>query len=385
MLLSLSSLSAYTFYVLGRLCHETGSSSLGQLWETEIGARSSWVIDLGTFVYTMGCSLTYSIVLGDFFKSLAGGVGPRQLYISLITALALYPLCLLKSLSALAPISIVGNVGVVATCAFMVLRCVTPAYQLPNGRFLRNLPTLPAFNTRTGPVNPLSFLVLGSMLSSASSGQFSAPQFLNAVKGQPHALRKYARVTIFGFASVALVNLSILVAGFLTFGGNSAGVILNNYATADPGAALCRLLQAVSVVGGFPFLIRSAKASLYSCLYGGMYIVDTQLFSTRLTTRLFVDKPVPDRLNFQITTLMVLVLTFGAFIMENAGMVVGLNGALMGSAIVYVFPSLLFLAKKRGNRAERMLNRGLVGFGVVAGLAGAAVTLLNTYAPQMLR
>jgi hypothetical protein len=55
--------------------------------------------------------------------------------------------------------------------------------------------------------------------------------------------------------------------GFLTFGGNSAGVILNNYATADKGAVISRLLMTLSVIGGYPFMLRACKSTfvqLYS-------------------------------------------------------------------------------------------------------------------------
>ena len=86
-----------------------------------------------------------------------------------------------------------------------------------------------------------------------------------------------------------------------------------------------------------------------------------------------------------------------ALLVSDAGLVVSLIGALMGSFIIYVFPSLMFLSHTRKQaqaagasmsrqlKLERVASRILTVFGVVSGIIGAAVTVISAYAPHLLR
>ena len=85
-----------------------------------------------------------------------------------------------------------------------------------------------------------------------------------------------------------------------------------------------------------------------------------------------------------------------ALLLSDAGLVVGLNGAVMGSAIIYIFPTLLFLShtgkqvKAAGGniprklKIERLISRSLLVFGAVSGALGAAVTVTKACAPHLL-
>jgi len=87
-----------------------------------------------------------------------------------------------------------------------------------------------------------------------------------------------------------------------------------------------------------------------------------------------------------LTTALVMIPTLGALRMENAGVVVSFCGAVMGSAIVYIFPALLFLASGGcKSRWERWFNRFLIVFGAAIALVGGSVSLLDAYAPHLLR
>lgn len=76
-------------------------------------------------------------------------------------------------------------------------------------------------------------------------------------------MAKFRKLVIFGFSGVFAINAAILVFGFLTFGGNCNGIVLNNYSTVDIGATICRLLMALCVIGGFPFLINASRQTFF--------------------------------------------------------------------------------------------------------------------------
>ena len=73
--MALGGFSAYTFYLAGRLCHVNDSHTMGEVWDKEVGEETSWLISASIVTFTLGGALSYSIVLGDTFSSLAKSVG----------------------------------------------------------------------------------------------------------------------------------------------------------------------------------------------------------------------------------------------------------------------------------------------------------------------
>ncbi len=142
-LLILGTISAYTFHLIGRLTSVVNSesdsdnqvTSMGQLWNLEVGSLTSWLVSMAVMLTCFGTSLSYSIILGDTFKSLAqtaglsGIIATRRFNVAAIALLGVYPLCCLKSLAALAPVSISGVVGIIVTCIVMSIRA------LPGGAY----------------------------------------------------------------------------------------------------------------------------------------------------------------------------------------------------------------------------------------------------------
>ena len=103
-----------------------------------------------------------------------------------------------------------------------------------------------------------------------------------------------------------------------------------------------------------------------------------------------------DDLNKKATRMFLGALTSLALVLEDAGFMVSLTGALMGSAIIYAMPSIIFLkstsrrmkegtlTKTKQIAAERMFNRALIVLGGLFGVLGGSVTILNTFFPGKL-
>lgn len=174
----LGGVSAYTFAMYGRLVHASQSKSLGELWEKKKDKKSAWFVSVASLAFCFGACLSYSILLGDVSSSLARTLGwsgllvSRQLWIILLTSTILYPLCNLKSLLALAPLSLAGVAAVLITTLFVVFRCplVNPAspYARPVGKLIKTLSAsqLPTFDTfNNGLLHPSSLILLGMSAS----------------------------------------------------------------------------------------------------------------------------------------------------------------------------------------------------------------------------
>ena len=204
-----------------------------------------------------------------------GWLTSRQTSILAVTLTALLPLCNLKNLAALAPFSVVGVIGTIVTCLFMAFRCLQPSspYRLPDGSFLPTLAPscLPVFGTRSirNLLSPSS-LILAAMSNCAYLAHYLAPDFYHILGNDSDStLAKFQKLVLFGFGGVFAINAAILVFGFLTFGGNCNGIVLNNYSTMDMGATFCRLLMALCVIGGFPFLVNASRQTFFELTDSG--------------------------------------------------------------------------------------------------------------------
>ncbi|CAM9219633.1 unnamed protein product [Choristocarpus tenellus] len=376
----LGALSAYTFSLIGRSCAESKAESYEQSWARSVGEKSSW-LPAGACVATCfaGC-LAYTLIIGDSFSALLQGAGApafissRTNIILTLTALVLLPLSLLKNLKSLGFTSMLGSLGLLYTAVMMAVRFFDGSYAV-GGKFHGMLPleNIPVFGTK--PSSPLRFLVLVSMLSTAYEAHFNAPLFYKELKN--NTLPRYNTVVGSSFL-VAIVTMTAITAfGFLTFGGSTAGFILNNYSTSDRLAGIARLFVATSIVFSYPLCFVGLRDGIREMLAGGGS-----------------NPMVPSEKGRSAWTigLLAFVSTVSLFL-TDLGFVNSFGGALVASGIIYVFPALMFiqplrrriasgalrLAGRAGLRGEFLANHAIVVTGVVMGALGAAVSVLETF------
>ena len=397
MLFTLGAISAYTFHLLGRLTVVANNesvddasaskvTSIGQLWEKEIGSSSSWLISAAIFLTCFGTCLAYSIILGDTLTSLAQTFGINGLFatrranIAAISLCGVYPLSCLKSLAALAPVSLTGIVGILITCVVMAIRALpggpystTAAVGATNYLASLSADLRPSFGV-IGLRSPKSLLVLSSMTATAFLVHMAGPEVYQTL--QNPTLVRFGKLSAIGFGSTALISAFMMAVGFFTFGGSCKGMILNNYSTLDAGATLCRLLMGVSLLGSYAFLANAMKKAWYEIFYKG--------------------KEISDKIHYRTSKMFIGILTSLALIVSDAGFVVSVTGALLGSALIYMIPSFIFLksTRRRMNdgslaytrvlKVERLWNKFLIGLGGILALAGAGMSVVNTFFPHLL-
>lgn len=390
----IGAVSAYTFNLLGPISEETNADSLGDMWKQLVGPSSSWLVDAVIFTMTMGICVTYSMLLGDFTSDLLQQVVGRNVCIVALTCGCLYPLALLPSLKALAPVSLLGVAGMGVTCAVMAWQYFFRAGHAAS------------FGVIGTSSNPLSALVLGSMAATSYLCHFSAAAFFKMVDNKRD---DYKRLAVYGFGGTALINCIMLSIGFLTFGGNCASYILNNYASNDGLANVCRLFMIVSVIGSYPFMVGGAKVSVCSLLassksmlkrrlgggsksavYRFMYNTDANKTDDDGSDPSNNDEAslemISPRLNKLITTTIVVAAMIPSLIFQNAGLVISFNGATMGSCIAYIFPTFMALkSKQHATKKSRRINTLVLLWGIVAVVAGGAVSIMSEFAPHLLR
>ncbi len=103
-------ISAYTFGLIGRICQKTKTSSYADAWDVAVGKSTSALIAFSCFFDCFMGNLSYSMILADTVANLAASAGyalTRTQALLGVTSIVLFPLCMLKNLSSLAPFSLV--------------------------------------------------------------------------------------------------------------------------------------------------------------------------------------------------------------------------------------------------------------------------------------
>lgn len=294
-------------------------------------------------------------------------VSNRPNVILLLSTLIILPLCSLKSLTALAPFSLLGLGGTLFTAVFMLIRYMDGSYA-PGGEYFADMIVKPSFEQRGGySIASFNAFVLLSMLSTAFVAHFNAPKFYNELKDAN--MERFNTVVKGGFASSILLFIFIMSIGFLTFGGNSLGFVLNNYSGNDPLATIARFAIGLALVTGYPFT--------FSALRDGLLDLGQLKGAAR------------DNAMTPITLVTLSILTGLAIVLKDVGFVVSISGAMFGCAVMFIIPAVLNIcnlqknARSRGvamsqsGRFEVIANYGMMLTGIIMAVIGVVVSVLR--------
>lgn len=359
----IGSLSAYGFALIGRSCAYTNTKSYREAWDATVSKSTSWLPATAVTFKTVAACLAYSMILGDTFVSLLSTVGVASTKVPVtlgLTGAVLLPLCLMKNLSSLAPFSLVGSLGMLYTALAMVARYVGKAYTSTGVFGADNALALrPKFGTvgAEGALTP-SAAILVSMLSTAFMAHFNAPKFYNELKDK--TLPKYYKVVSTSFAISIAIFALVASIGFLTFGANSSGLILNNYSTRDGLMNLSRIAVAISLVFSYPLAFVGARDGVMDLFK----IKDSNKTQNVLTVGLLA------------------AITGAALVIPDVSFVMAIAGATLGNALIYIFPALMYrgAVKKmanptKGQKREVKFALGSAAAGIVMGMIGTKMAI----------
>ena len=358
----MGTISAYTFGLIGRVNRATKTVSYSDAWDETVGKKSSFIIAFSCFIDCFFGNLSYSMILADTMVNLLASVGvavSRTQSLLGVTSIVLLPLCLMKNLASLAPFSLVGIAGMLYTTFAMVMRYVGGAYAAPGGKFLASALTAPVFGT-AGATAALSAksLILTCMLSNAYIAHFNAGKYLAELKD--NTLSRFNQVIGWSFGAAILLYSTITAVGFLTFGAASNGLILNNYSNKDLLMSLSRIAVAISVTGSYPLLFDGTRDGLLD------------LFKVKKEKR---DNALLNKITFGILAFT----TFMASRLTDLGLVASVGGATFGTALVFIYPTIMFLKVQSKNGKKKSVESVLAiligGLGVVMGAIGTKLAL----------
>ena len=361
----MGTISAYTFSLMARICKLTGATSYADAWDRTRGKRTAWIVAASSALDCFAGNLTYSMVLAATFKDLLAAIGisaSRSGALLALTSVVLLPLCLVKNLSSLAPFSLVGIMGMAYTSIVIGIRFFGGAYAVPGGRFLADLaPHMqPSFGSigAAGALSPKS-LILVSMLSTAYIAHFNAPKFYRELKN--NTMPRFNAVVSSSFGISVALYAAVSAMAFLTFGSATQGLVLSNYSTQDVLLSFSRFAVAISLVFSYPLLFVGTRDGLLDLIR-----VPEEKRTNSLLNRMSVG--------------LLAILTVLALNVTDLTFVASMSGAVLGTSLIFIFPTLMFRAAvkenpTKGQKWESRLCSVIAALGVGIGSVGAKMAL----------
>ena len=401
--------NAYSFSLLGRICAITKSYSYSMAWERTVGRRYGskyqLFVDivvfgkaiLGTWSFSImissTCTPLVQYVLEKFPSRLAlsgidsseNGLNPTAVLIA-ISLFVLLPLCLSQKLASLSISSAVGTLGTSVTITTMIMRYFDGSYE-EGGTFYNDLASdqRPSFGTDLGAnafFASAKSLTLVSILSTGYVAHYNAPKYYYELRD--HTTGRFNIVVTFGFFFAAVTYTVVSTLGFLTFGENSKGFILDNYSYRDPLATIARFGIAVSVISAYPLLFHGGRDGLVDLLktISSIRRIGSPADSVNARTSL----PTQTESN-TVTVILLSTVTALAIYVNDLTFVLSFSGATMSSLLIYIFPPFMFTALVKNcccydtDYTEREMKLGYVMMivGAALGTAGAYVSIERAF------
>jgi sodium-coupled neutral amino acid transporter 11 len=246
----------------------------------------------------------------------------------------------------------------------MVVRCFDGSYAA-GGRFFKEQPAAPAQIVQQGHLwnFGIGSLVLVNALAMGFLSHYNGCKYYRELSH--HTPAKLWDCTAKAMVLSSLVFAICAFAGYSTFGESSDGVILNNYAEDDQVINVARIGMGLSIIASFPLMFSGLREAVMTLL-----------------ERTGADLVLVWQQDLLSVVMLFMILSIALFL-TDAGLVVGVVGAVCGSSIIYVIPSVLyagaiekFLSPDK-HRMELGTLRCLAIGGVVLGVSGVLTSVLS--------
>ena len=330
-----------------------------------MGLNGAFFVSLAYAIKPAMGNLAYSAILSQTLQSLLEAIDievSRIWCLIFITLFAILQLCLLKNLHVLAPFSVLGTTGILVTAVSMIIRYLDGSY-LPGGAYHDDIDESfrPYFGT-TNHAWTARIFPFACMAFEAYVMHYNSPRFYAELK-RP-SIPRFSQVVAGSFGFSAVIYSIIACTGYLTFGGNSDGYILNNYSPRDPLATICRLAIAVSTLLTYPIVFIGFRDGMLDVL------------------AVPPEKHTSNNINM-LTVVLLAVITVLATVVTDLGIINAVGGGAVATVVCVVFPTLMYrkAIQDLGNVASENEKREvtfavtLMVFGSTLGVIGVVEAL----------
>lgn len=364
-------LFTYSFSMIGRVAHATHEKRFNEIGSALsskcFGTFISVVCMLKTAMTCLAFSISISELGQDIFKAfgMEGFWTIRQVVLVLFTLFILTPLCLIRDLSMLSITSIIGVLCEVGVIVFMTARYLDGSYA-EGGEFFcvieeKFRPSFPE-GVALWDVHLGTIILLDSM-TTAFICHYNAPKFYFTLRDR--SVKRFNLAVCIAFGVAAVLYVWCMLVAYLTFGVDSNGLILNNYAHTDSWATVARFGILFAVVFAYPLGFTGLRDATINLVGMNTESAGHACF-------------------FSVTFAWILFVFTVAALFKDLGLVNSLGGAILGSLITMGFPGILgFLALRsfpsQFFKCENVTTIILLVLAVLLFFLGSSTTLIESF------
>jgi len=332
-----ANLNLLSFQLLANSCELSGTFSYLQMGQRAFGHHFGVAVQLSTMLYAGGSLVSYIVLAGDFLVGdgtgvlalwAAGtpigtsGLEARAIVCSVLSLFVLFPLCLLRSIDSLRYTSYIA----LACTIFAGSICVYEVAAMPKGSVTSNEAAAGAASLRR-TVNwigfPITLWEAIPITNVAFIAHYNAPRYYVELKDRSPS--RYLIATGSAITVSLAVYLVVGVSGYVAFGSWTLGDVLENFAPSYTLAVAVRLALVVVLISVFPKAHHSIREGAIQLLSNATASTDTLPF-WKLTTWTFF---------------LVAAATMLGVLCQQVEVVLAYKGAIFGSLMVYIYPSLM--------------------------------------------
>jgi len=314
-------LSGFTLIQLFQYAHRVNASSYQECIHIFLGKYASSLAQLILMVYLVGACIVYLAVMYDcvspFMLVMLGEdsiLVNRAFLVPALCLIFVFPICLLKDISALAPTSILAVLGVVYLTIFT---CVQFIIDRSQGVELPDIDWTFNFNTYAN-ILPEYFLSIPIIAFA-----FQCHVLLIPVYASLKNPTQWKMILVIVVSLILCFTLYVVTGlfGYLSYGEETDGDILLNYPALNYAALVGRLLVGVTSMFSYPI--------------------------SSFTTRLVIESFFLKNRNFKtweyyaVTILFTAVCTLGAIFLTEISNIFGIIGSFGAVSLMFIFPGLI--------------------------------------------
>eukprot|EP01083_Nonionella_stella_P086523 240441_1 len=280
----------------------------------------------------------------------------------------LFPLSLLKHLDSLKYSSFLGIIAY-----FYVIGLVAFAFceekQL-NGYYISPSVVSVNFHSNTGQEDQLLWFWMSSfnLFVASFNTHFNGPALYGELKGKTP--RKFIRISSVSFVVALVLNLLLGLCGYFAFGLKCNQNILITLDVLNFGlvVAAAQLIMTLTIIGTYPLLFWNIKVSCDN-LFLYQNVMDENHTKVKKIPRKYTCACSKIFLYFMVTITIWMIAIFA----DDVAVILSFMEALLGNAIVFIFPAILYLTmiqrEKKGSNVKRFLVTIMCYIVVIFGVA----------------
>jgi len=360
--------ATYNFYMIGETCTITNSSTYGEAWGNTVSKGSQWIVQTVVVLAPIVSCLANTIVLTDILGLIMRSLGlPSVMYtnrntvIAILGSIVLYPLCILKDLSALKSVSIIGLGGHLTAMAAFAIRLLDKSYTVGGKYYIGSVAEKAALLPKVvAPViDPSKWFILAALLSYCFVAHYNAPRYYTELKDKENDQFLFLKMAGFAYLGSASIYIGTIALAMTLFGKNSYSFALNNFVARDPIGLISRIAFGTSVLASYP-LIFLAMRNWFA-----------QQFS-KLSPSLGGIK--------KVSAILLLLICFLTTKVSDIGIVGSIAGGVFGSSMMFVFPPLMYIGalKKQAKDQNKPLPMGKIVLNIILMIAGGSLGITGT-------